>query len=364
MVTFGIEEEVMLLGPVTLRPAHAAQDALGWLRADQALSPFLSREYLASQLEFSSPVFSHAEEAAGCLRHFRRRVADAADSAGVIAASVGMPFDTTGSPDITESARYHDIADEYRAVTVEHQINALHVHVAIGSREAGVRILNRVRVWLPALLAISGNSPYWKGQDTGFASWRSMQMQRWTTHGCPPRFADADDYARRTRLLLGVGGTSDLATIAWNVRLSDTHPTIEFRVFDAQLERDTTVAFAALCRALVITTDTRPNGSDITADAPPELLDAALWLAARDGITGKLVHPHTEELAPAAVVIDALLAFVHDALEHSGDTAAVKDSVHRLLTDGTGAERQRRSYASHGLRGLRDLLKTALVTDR
>lgn len=365
MVTFGIEEEMMLLGPATLRPAPSADQAMEWLQADTALAPFISREYLASQLEFSSPVFSYLDEAACSLRHFRRRVADAAETEGAIAASVGMPFDAAGSPAITDTDRYHNIAADYGAITTDHQINALHIHVGTSSREAGVRILNRVRVWIPTLLALSGNSPYWNGKDTGFASWRSLQMRRWTTNGCPPQFTDADDYARRTQLLLGVGGTRDLATIAWNVRLSEAHPTIEFRVFDAQLGRNTTLTFAALCRALVTTLETDNQDANTIADAaPPELLDSALWLAARDGITGQLLHPDTNSLAPAKVVADALLTFVRDALEDAGDLGMVQETITRLFLDGAGAERQRRSYGENGLAGLRDLVRTALVADQ
>ena len=118
---------------------------------------------------------------------------------------------------------------------------------------------------------MSGNSPLWRGYDTGYDSWRTVLLRRWTTTGCPPSFVDAADYDRRLERLLGIGGTADLALIAWDVRLSEHLPTIEFRMGDAQLDAESIVLITALCRALV----------DACARRRPEATDAAASASAR-----------------------------------------------------------------------------------
>ena len=233
--SFGVEEELVFLDRSHLRPVAATQDVLGLLPPDAARA-FVTPEYLASQIEYSSPIHTSVDEAIEGLGRFRHATRSALARADVVVAATGVPFDVDGDPQIAAFERYERVADANGAVAGEHQITALHVHVGVESVDDRVRALNRVRVWVPVLLALSGNSPFWRGRDTGFASWRSIHMRRWTTSGCPPVFADGADYWRRAERLVGVGGTTDINTIAWNVRLSTHHPTVEFRVFDAQLE--------------------------------------------------------------------------------------------------------------------------------
>ncbi|WP_104130626.1 glutamate-cysteine ligase family protein [Cryobacterium sp. N21] len=114
---------------------------------------------------------------------FRSRLARAAVARGVLAAGVGAPFQTEGWPEVTDVERYHTVETEFRGLVPDHLINGLHVHVGIPSRDAGVQALNRVRVWLPTLLALAVNSPFWHGADTDFSSWRSVHMRRWSTIG-------------------------------------------------------------------------------------------------------------------------------------------------------------------------------------
>jgi carboxylate-amine ligase len=352
--TFGIEEETMLVEPVSLVPV-ACDAVFGVVRNDPVSGPFVSREYLAAQLEFSSPVFTDLDEAERGLARFRVAVAEACSPLGMLAWNGGTPFDTSGwRPVVTPSSRYEGIARGFGAVVDDHQINALHVHVGVPSRSDGVRVMNAVRPWLPVLLALGGNSPFWRGRDTGFASWRSILMSRWTTNGCPPSFAGADDYDSRLARLVGVGGTADAATVAWNLRLSETLPTVEFRVFDAQLEAWQSVLLAAICRALVVGALGEPDAGAAVA-MQPELLDAAAWHAARDGMTGRLVHPVTGSLEPAGDVVAQLRRRIDPALRELGDAASVDDRLQRLLREGTGAMVQRAAHARAGIEGLRSV---------
>src|SRR5690606_39736336 len=239
-----------------------------------------------SQLERPSPVFETLQQALGDLQAFRGRLREAAASVGVVPCASGTFPSLDGGSVVTDKPRYHRVYEEYGQVGRDYYFNGLHVHVHIDDRESGVRALNGLRRWMPLLTALGANSPFWNGADTGFASWRTIQLQRWTTRGTPPRFADAADYDRRIERLVGVGGTFDDALVMWNIRLSNHLPTIEIRTPDVQLEAWHTVLLAALTRALVATALAQ-RGDVEELDA--ELIDAALWLAARDGIADKLV---------------------------------------------------------------------------
>jgi carboxylate-amine ligase len=372
MLTFGVEEEFVLLDRGRLSPGNKAATVRRALFASGFGASEVHREFFQSQLEYASPVLTDLSAAAAHLSAFRSALSAAAEAHQVQAAGVGTPFDLDGEPAVSEGARYGDVAAMVRGLTADHQINGLHVHVGIPSRAAGVAALNGVRRWLPVLLAISANSPFWRGADTGFASWRAIHSRRWTTAGCPPVFAGADDYAHRVRALTGIGATADAGTIAWYARLSERLPTLEFRVADAQLDAATSVLLAALCRALVATAlrDTAlrvptrraaPRAASGREQPAPELLDAALWHAARDGLTSALVHPVPGGLVPAAQALGALLEETHAELAGAGDLAYVEGLLRDTLAHGSGAERQRRAVAAGGITALGELVRLEMT---
>ena len=339
--TFGLEEEFMLVDPVTLEQQPRAEAVLARLAESLPPGTSVAHEFLASQIEHASPVFSDLPTALAELSAFRAHLAAAANAEGLLVYSGGMPFQAAAHPTLTDDPRYDRVRASFREVIADHQVSGLHVHVAVPNREVGVRVLGRIRPWLPTLLALSGNSPYWRGVDTGFASWRTIMMRRWVTAGCPPAFRDAADYDRRLAALVGIGGTVDVETVAWNARLSEHYPTVEFRVFDAQLTAADSVLLAALARGIVeraIENDDEPMPA-----VDPELLDAALWHAARDGLSDQLVCDG--KLVPAQAAVDELLDYV---VLSADDRAFVADH----LFAGTGAERQRAAFAEAGLEGL------------
>ncbi|WP_438853837.1 carboxylate-amine ligase [Agromyces sp. M3QZ16-3] len=375
MTTFGIEEEFFFLDPGTMLPADIAADVHRRLAADPRWGEDVHPEFLASQVEFATPVLDDLADAGDRLLAFRREVdADAARHA-VCVASVGAPPDAHRFPSITDTERYHRIVREMAGIIADHQMSGLHVHVGIPSREHGVAALNAVRPWLPLLTAMTGNSPLWRGNVTGYEGWRTVQLRRWTTAGCPPRFADAADYERRTNGMLGFGGLGDLALIAWNVRLSERVPTIEFRMADAQLTADDTLLVAALCRALVVRAidehdrfwadpaAVRPVRSlhDPDPDVPPELLSAATLHAAHSGLSNGAFDPATGRIAPAPELVRRLERHLAEALERAGDRELVHQLLARLLRDGTGARRQLEAWNRAGIAGLRRLFASTIT---
>ncbi|ALV44230.1 hypothetical protein MB46_00570 [Arthrobacter alpinus] len=356
MLTFGVEEEFIFLDRETLVPVPVSADIQRELEEFNIGPGLVHGEFLLSQVEYSSPIFSNFQQAAQALWGFRTALADCAEERGVLVAGVGTPFMKSAHETVTGTNRYAGIADSIGLLAFEHYINGLHIHVGIPSQDEGVVALNYLRRWLPILLAMSANSPFWCGRDTAFCSWRAIQYRRWTTAGCPPEFVDAADYRNRTQALIGIGATMDKGSISWSARLSARHPTLEIRVTDAQLEPSTTLLLALLGRALVMTSMTQPAA----ASAGPELLDAALWHAARHGLARDLVDPCENRLAPAPEVVQSLLDETHRALEASGDLATVTALTEQLLLVGTGADRQRRAFTHGGQQGLAAYLFRAI----
>lgn len=335
-VTFGIEEEFVLLDPRSLTTVDLGLPAVDELRG--SCPGVVVREFFPSQIEFATPVCADADEALAAITGFRRRLAAWADAHGAVAAGAGTPFATDGRAPQLEG-RYAAIAHDIAGLTPEHQLNGLHVHVGIPDRDAGVRASNFLRPWLPVLLALSSNSPFWLSHDTGFASWRIIHSRRWTTHGIPPYFSGAADYDDTLARLAGVGATSDAGTINWHVRLSAAHPTIEVRACDAQLDPFSAVALALLIRGLVRT------GFERETPRPDrfEGWDAALWHAARHGTAATLVDPATGRLVPAAVVLESLQDLVQPMLS-PGDRDLIDRYVAAVTRNGGGAAKQRYAH--------------------
>ncbi|WP_425839706.1 carboxylate-amine ligase [Microbacterium sp. PA5] len=342
--TFGIEEEFVLVDPRTLGPVDLGLEAVAQLRG--SCPGVVVREFFPSQIEYATPVCTDVEGALHDLREFRTRLAAWASAAGALVAPSGTPF-TTDRREPAHEGRYAAIARDIGGLTVEHQLNGLHVHVGIPDPSDGVRASNFLRPWFPVLLALAANSPFWLGQDTGFGSWRAIHSRRWTTHGVPPWFADAADYHAALERLTGVGATSDPGTINWVARLSASHPTLEVRVCDVQLDPRASVALAALIRALV----ELGRRSETPRAEHYEGWDAALWHAARHGTSGTLVDPASGRLVPAAAVLEALQDIVRPVLPDA-DARLVECFLAEHGRVGGGAQQQRRAHSRGRLAAL------------
>ncbi|MFD6171761.1 carboxylate-amine ligase [Streptomyces coeruleorubidus] len=359
MTTIGVEEEYLLLDPVTGLPVPLADKVraaagLAHLVADQEVQC----ELLQAQVEVATPVCGTLEEAGGHLLRLRHAIGAAAEAHGCRIAACGTPPLRHRHPvAVTDQARYRAMLTQAPQLVAEQLVNGMHVHVAVPSRETGVQVLNRIRVWLPTLTAMSANSPLWDGHDTGFASWRTVIFGRWPVSGAPPFFRDVDDYDRRVTRLLESGVISDTGQLYWQARLSARYPTVEVRSLDVQLRADDAVMLAGMTHALVDTAIAETAAGAPVPDCAPELLQVALWHAARHGLGDTLVCPSGRPRR-AGDVLYQLLRHVAPALEASGATRQVTALVHRLLQNGTGADRQRAALAEGGIRAVTDLIGT------
>ncbi|MET9429044.1 MULTISPECIES: glutamate--cysteine ligase [unclassified Streptomyces] len=357
MITIGVEEEYLLVDPVTCLPVPRAEQ----VRAAAGLEPILDdqevqSELLQAQVEVATPVCTDLDEVGGHLLRLRHALGSAAEKNGCRIAACGTaPFRETAPVPVTEKARYIAMRSQAPQLVAEQLVNGMHVHAAVPDREMGVAVLNRIRVWLPVLVAMSANSPLWDGHDTGFASWRTVIFGRWQVGGPPPRFADLADHERRVRALLDTGVITDTGQLYWQARLSDKYPTVEVRCADVQLRVDSAVMFAGLVRALIATAIRDEKAGEPVPECAPELLQAANWHAARHGLSGLLVDPEGTARR-AGDVLARLLDTLAPALAEAGDTREVAALVHRLLQQGTPADQQRRVLAEGGLPALAELL--------
>jgi carboxylate-amine ligase len=350
----GMEEELLLMDPRTRQVVPAARTVLKEFhehgRGRAALRPAtdeLDQELFRHQIETRTDPTRDLEDAFAQLVSARRTAGEAARAVGLVTAACGM-VPLGGEQDaVSPNDRYRDMVDRYGDVARDGGTCGMHVHVEIGSDEEGVGVIDRIAPWLPVLLAVSANSPFARGRDTGYASWRARVWERWPSAGVTEQFRSVQGYREVCRALLASGAARDEGMLYFHARLSAHQPTVEVRVCDTCTDPVQAVTIAALVRALVETcarewADRRP--------APAwraELLRAAHWRASRHGLSDDLVHPVEGVLRPARQVLDELVAAVQPALDEAGDTRLVRAGLERALHEG-GAARQRAAYERTG----------------
>jgi carboxylate-amine ligase len=347
----GLEEELLLVDPATGHLVAVSSRALRAHERRDQHSPeglVLEKELFAQQIETATPPSTDLAQVTRALRESRRLVAAAAVAAGARAVAVSTPPLGDESAQVSPDERYGRLLAEFRAVARSALACGMHVHVDVEGDEEAVAVVDRLRPWLPLLLAVSANSPLWRGTDTGYASWRSQVWGRWPSAGQTEPFADPAGYRTAAQALIASGAAIDEAQLYWDVRLAAELPTVEVRVADVCTDVADTILVAALARALVETTAREWAADEPLAPWRTDLLRAAHWRAARDGVDGLLVHPVSAELVPAPEALDAVVAYTREALDHAGDLDLVADGLERVQRSGGGAGAQRRTLVEHG----------------
>lgn len=352
--TVGVEEEFLLVDPVTGVPVNQADEVVAVAREQLGLE--LEHELTGAQVETNTSVCRDVEQARRELLETRRLVAQAARTAGCRAIAVGAPplGDATG--EITDSLRYQRIAREFGALAEQQLICGCHVHVAVPDRETAVQVCNHVRPWLPVLAAVTANSPFSGGEDTGFASWRSTVWSRWPVSGPPPFFTSWQHYEEVCDTMIAAGTALDRAMVYWDVRPATDLPTVEVRVSDVAASVDDAVLLAALVRALVAQAVV-DVGRGVRAEAiPQETLRQACWSAANEGLPGTTLDVLSGEPRPLRQQLDELVRRLTPVFEANGDLPAVQRGLRLLDGEGGGADRQRRVFRTGRVEALLDLL--------
>jgi carboxylate-amine ligase len=238
---------------------------------------------------------------------------------------------------------------EHAGLTANEQMTcACHVHVAVESDEEGVGVLDRIRTWLPALLAISANSPFWQGSDSSYASYRSQVVLRWPTAGPIDVLGSPEAYHDLVTSIIASGVALDEGMLYFDARLSNHAPTVEIRVADVCPDVDDTVLVAALSRALVDTAAAEWAEGRDAPEVPSQLVKLGSWQAARHGITGGLLRAKNLRPEPARFVVEELVDHVRPALRSTGDEELVDRGVEQVFARGNGAMRQRSTLERTG----------------
>ncbi|HAJ64951.1 MAG TPA: carboxylate-amine ligase [Cyanobacteria bacterium UBA8543] len=345
--TIGVEEEYQIVDPTTRELQSRAKHILPI--AQEALGKDVQPEAQLSQIEIGTPICRTLQDVRQQLVHSRREVIAAAAKDGKKIAAAGThPFSHWEDQQLTPKDRYKSLERDYQQLTRELVICGCHVHVGLSDREAAIQVMNRARVWLAPLLALSANSPFWLGTDTGYASYRTEIWSRWPLSGVPSIFESHGEYKALVEALVATKSVEEATKIYWDVRLSERFPTIEFRVTDVCLTIDEAVMVAGLVRALARTCHQQAMRDEPFVTARPELLRAAQWRAARYGLDADLMDISTLAAVPAREMVEKFLTFVRPSLEDSGEWDEISSIVEETMQRGTGATRQREAYKREG----------------
>ncbi len=339
LLTLGVEEEYLLVDAVEPRAVEAVEEVFD--QVPDELAEAVQHEFMRSQIETASPPQLELRGLYDALRHVRAGIASAAEAAGVRLLAVGTAPAAGPNARVVDKPRYHRMRERFGELSPGGGMCGMHVHVSIPDPETGVQVLNHLRPWLPIFQAATANSPLWAGRDTTYASWRSMQWERWPTVGPTPYLQSHDHYLTMISDLIASGAALDEGMLYWYARLSANYPTVEIRMGDVCPSLDDTLLLAALARALVATILSDVQDGKQAPDVPQPLLMAAHWRAAKDGLEGLNIDMATREPRPAWRLMRQLFDYVRPELERHGDLEMATILMGRLRSHGTGAARQR-----------------------
>ena len=341
--TLGVEEEFLLLHPVSGQVVPAAPELLGQLDG----ASWAKGELMRFQFEAVTDICTGLGQLRAELATHRRAAASLAEPLGCLLVAAGTAPDSTGGlPHLTPSARYLELARRFPSMIKGSGRCGCHVHVGVASRDLGVQVLNRLRPWLPTLLALTANSPLTGGRDSGWASWRHRMQARWPTARPPPVCPSAAAYDAVVAGLIHRGAALDEPGVYFLARLSPHYPTVEVRIGDVCLDLDDAVLLAGLVRALVATEIQEVDDGVPVRAAPARRIRAAVLAAARHGLDGPGLDPWSGARAPQRSLLDRLLDHVRDTLAQFGDDQELTALIRRLDQRGTGAARQQAMRAS------------------
>jgi carboxylate-amine ligase len=336
--TLGIEEEFAIVDPETRELRSHIQEILegGKVTLKEQIKP----EMHQSVVELGTEICRDIVDARRHVSELRRNLAALAGRSGLKIASVGThPFSHWRDQLITEGERYKEIVRDMQLVARANLIFGLHVHVGIPNRESAIHVMNQARYFLPHIYALSANSPFWVGHDTGLKGYRLKVFERFPRTGIPDSFESLSEYEDYCKLLVKTGCIDNAKKIWWDIRLHPFFDTLEVRVCDAQTRIDDTLAIAALIQAIVAKLFKLLHQNITFRIYRRRLLDENRWRASRYGIDGKMIDFGKEAEVETRSLIGELLEFVDAETKELGSEHEMRH-VERILKDGTGADRQ------------------------
>jgi carboxylate-amine ligase len=338
LFTLGIEEEFQLIDPETRDLRSHVQLLLD--SGKEILKDQLKAELHQSVIEVGTNICQDIHEARQEVVRLRSQLAKIARQNGLtIAASGTHPFARWQDQLITPHPRYEEIIEDLQQVARANLIFGLHVHVGIEDRETAIHIMNAARYFLPHIFALSTNSPFWEGRNTGFKSYRSKIFDRFPRTGIPDHFVSLSEYDNYIKLLIKTRCIDNAKRIWWDIRMHPFFDTLEFRICDVPMSIEETLTLAALFQAVTAKLYKLIKKNLGFRLYRRVLISENKWRAARYGITGKLIDFGKQEEVDCAALIHELLEFIDDVADELGIRQQL-GYVDEILRHGTGADRQ------------------------
>jgi len=345
--TLGIEEEYMVLDPTTfdLR-SHVNLELLSKGRV--LLHEHIKPEMHGSMLEIGTSVCNNVKEARLEVTKIRSIVAHLAKQNGLlIAAASTHPFAHWEDQEIYPDDRYKILIEDMQLLARSLLIFGMHIHIGIANREIQIQLMNEMRYFMPHILALSANSPFWEGADTGLKSYRSKIFERFPRTALPDLFSGWSEYQHYVDLLVKTGSIDNAKKIWWDIRPHPFFPTLEIRICDLPMRIEETIAIAALCQALAAKLYSLYEKNLSFRQYRRSLLMENKWRAVRYGLDGKLIDWGRQKELPARELIKELLDFVDDVVDDLGSRREI-EYIYQILEMGSGADRQLKVFKETG----------------
>lgn len=338
LFTIGIEEEFQIIDPKTRELKSHIQELLE--EGKMILKEHAKAEMHQSVVEVGSNICYNIQEAQAEVKRHRRNLREVAAKQGLkIGASGTHPFSKWEDQQITDKVRYREVVEEMQQVARANLIFGLHVHIGIDDKERAIHIMNAARYFLPHIFALSTNSPFWKGKNTGFKSYRTKIFDRFPRTGIPDHFNSHNEFLAYVDLLVKTKCIEDGSKIWWDIRPHAKYPTLEFRICDVQMKVEETIALAALIQAVVAKLYKLIEQNLGFRLYRRLVINENKWRAARYGVEGKLIDFGKQKEVPTRELVEELLEFVDDVLDELGSRKEI-EYVYHILDNGTGAKRQ------------------------
>ena len=355
--TLGIEEEFAIVDPETRELRSHIQEILegGKVMLKEQIKP----EMHQSVVELGTEICQSIVDAREHVIELRSKLAELAGRGGLKIASVGThPFSHWHDQLITEGERYEEIVKDMQLLARANLIFGLHVHVGIPERESAIHVMNQARYFLPHIYALSVNSPFWVGHNTGLKGYRLKVFERFPRTGIPDAFESLSEYEDYCKLLVKTGCVDNAKKIWWDIRLHPFFDTLEVRVCDAQSRVDDTLAIAALIQAVIAKLHKLQWQNMSFRIYRRRLIDENRWRASRYGIDGRLIDFGKETEVETRSLLNELLEFISTEVNELGSKNEMAH-VERIMREGTGADRQLGAWErTHDMKAVVDQIIT------
>lgn len=340
--TLGVEEEYMVLDPTSLELKSHEQRIVQ--EGQKVIKDKVKAEMHQAVVEVGTDICQDVDEAFADIALLRKTISGIAEGLGFAMGAAGThPFSHWESQLITDHIRYSEIVNELQEAARSNLIFGLHVHVGMENREMANHIANSTRYFLPHIYALSTNSPFWEGRLTGYKSFRTKVFDKFPRTGIPEAFESIEAYDNYVKLLIKTNCIDNAKKIWWDLRVHPFFNTVEFRICDVPMTVDETIAITSLFQAICARIYMLRSKNLNFIQYPRPLINENKWRASRYGIDGHLIDFGKEEEVNTRALIYELLDFVDPVLDHLGSRHRLA-YVHKILEQGTGADRQLEIY--------------------